>query len=233
MTEGALERLRALDASLRRRFRVVETRVELPGRAITVLHPANADDLITEEDFVRDERMPYWADLWPSGRVLAARLLGEQANGRSLIELGCGAGLVAAAAALAGFSVTASDYYDDALEFARVNAWRNANVDIAAMHLDWRSMPAGAPRFDVVVASDVLYEQPYGTLVAAAFARLLAANGTGIMADPGRIARDEFLRALEPLGVRVRNETEVPYEDGEVRQRIALLELERVAPSPI
>jgi hypothetical protein len=45
-----------LQASLERRFRVTETRVDLSSRTLVIRHPANADDLISEEDFVRDDR---------------------------------------------------------------------------------------------------------------------------------------------------------------------------------
>ena len=38
------------------------------------LKPRTADDLISEDEYAVDERLPYWAELWPSGRVLADRL---------------------------------------------------------------------------------------------------------------------------------------------------------------
>jgi predicted nicotinamide N-methyase len=216
-----------LEASLRRRFRTVETPVELASRTFTILHPANADDLITEADYVRDERLPYWADLWPSANVLAARVLVEAGRGRSLIELGCGAGLVVSAAAVAGFDVVASDYYADALQFARVNANRNSGRDIAVRLLDWRAMPSDVGTFDVVLASDVLYERAYGPLVAAALNTLLAPAGVALMADPGRIGRDDFLQALGPLGFAVRRKDDVPFEQGAIRQTITIFEIGR------
>src|SRR5262249_23673214 len=150
--------LAELESSLERRFRVAETRVDIGDRAFAIRHPANAEELISEEDFERDERLPYWADIWPSARVLAARLLEQNGAGRPLIELGCGAGLVSSAAAVAGFDVVATDYYDDALRFTRLNAHRNSGSDITTRLLDWRAMPSDLARFDVVVASDVLYE---------------------------------------------------------------------------
>lgn len=216
-----------LEASLRRRFRTVETSVEVASRAFTILHPANADDLITEADYVRDERLPYWADLWPSANVLAARVLVEAGRGRSLIELGCGAGLVVSAAAVAGFDVVASDYYADALQFARVNANRNSGCDIAVRLLDWRAMPSDVGTFDVVLASDVLYERAYGPLVASALNTLLAPAGIALMADPGRIARDDFLGALGPLGLQVRRQDDMPFEEGAIRQTITIFEIRR------
>ena len=216
-----------LQASLERRFRVTETRVDVSSRTLVIRHPANADDLISEEDFVRDDRLPYWADIWPSSRVLAARLLEENGAGRSLIELGCGAGLVSSAAAIAGFDVVATDYYEDALLFARVNANRNAERDIGTRSLDWRDVAQDIGRFDCVVASDVLYERTYGTLVASVFDRLLARDGFALMADPGRISRDDFLNSLEPLGLGVTGRVDVPYEEGAIRQTIAVIRIER------
>ncbi len=218
-----------LEASLERRFRVAETRLEIRGRSLTIRHPANAEELISEEDFERDERLPYWADIWPSARVLASRLIEDDGAGRSLIELGCGAGLVSTAAALARFDVTASDYYEDALRFARVNAWRNSGDEIATRLLDWRDLPSDVSRFDVVVASDVLYERAYGPLVAGVVARLLAPAGYALVADPGRVARDDFLRSLEPLGLAVTQRRDVAYEEGSIRQTIALMRIERLA----
>lgn len=215
-----------LEASLRRRFRVTETTVDVGGRSLTVLHPANADDLISEEDYVRDERLPYWADLWPSSRVLAASVIDRPGAGRSLVELGCGAGLVASAAAIAGYGVVATDYYDDALLFARVNAYRNSGRDLATRHLDWRQLPTDIGQFDRVLASDVLYEHTYGPLVAEALARLLSPAGYALVADPGRIARDEFLDALGPLGLHVVERDDVEYRDGDIRQTIAVIRIE-------
>ena len=47
--------------------------VRLPGLDLTVAKPLSAEDLIDEDAYAKDERLPYWAELWPSGRVLAER----------------------------------------------------------------------------------------------------------------------------------------------------------------
>lgn len=214
----------ALEKSLRRRFRVVESEVVIRGHPVRLLHPASAEDLIDERDFERDERLPYWAELWPSARVLADRVLSMRAGGRTLLELGCGSGLVTTCAALAGFDVVASDYYEDATRFARVNAWRNGARPPRALVLDWRALPT-LPRFDVVVASDVLYERPYGALVAQAIAATLGLRGMAFVADPGRVGREEFVRALKDLDLRVAERQKLPYEDGGIKQTITLFEI--------
>ena len=90
-------------------FDVARTELLLGGRLVTIHHPRNADDLINEDDFVADERLPYWADIWPSARVLAERIVSTPVDERRFLELGCGAGLASVAAAMAGFDVTATD----------------------------------------------------------------------------------------------------------------------------
>ena len=66
--------MESLRADLERRFRTTTRVVSVGGREVELLSPANADDLISEDDYVRDERLPYWADLWPSAQVLAGEV---------------------------------------------------------------------------------------------------------------------------------------------------------------
>lgn len=221
------EEMEALAESLEWRFRTIVTPLTVAGRALEVVHPASAEDLIDEHEFERDERLPYWAELWPSARVLAAWVLGTNGAGLSALELGCGAGLVATGASLAGYDVLATDYYEDALRFTRVNAWRNGAPIPRARLLDWRSLPAERESFDLVLASDVLYERPYGLLVAETIDAFLSDRGRAIIADPGRVAREDFLAASVSLGLRVHAQVDVPYTDGAVKQTIGLFELRR------
>lgn len=178
-----------VEESLRRRFRVAATDIAVSGRTLSILHPESAEELIDEREFERDERLPYWAELWPSARVLAEYVVGMEGNGRALLELGCGSGLVATCAGLAGFDVVVSDYYEDAMRFARVNAARNGAPIPGSLLLDWRHLPPTLPHFDLVVASDVLYERGYGALVAGVIGATLAETGTAIVADPARRTR--------------------------------------------
>jgi predicted nicotinamide N-methyase len=221
--------MKALEKSLSRRFRVVQTPVQVNERELSLLHPASAEDLIDERDFEVDERLPYWAELWPSARVLGEQVLTIRGAGRSLLELGCGSGLVATCASLAGFDVLATDYYEDAPRFARLNAWRNDAPAVRGMLLDWRHLPSGLGPFDFVIGSDVLYERPYGELVAGAIAATLRDDGTAIIADPGRVGREAFLDALAAHGLTVESRVEFPFVEGSIRQRIVLFTVMRTA----
>lgn len=191
----------------------------------TLLHPRNAEDLISEEDFDRDERLPYWADLWPSAHRLAHEVGLEPGDGRRMLELGCGLGLVSTVALRAGWDVLASDYYRDALLFARVNAWRNTGLTLNTRMVDWRSMPEDLGRYDRVVASDVLYERPHADLVASVLARTLQPDGEAIVADPGRVAAPEFLESCERLGLTTTREGPHEWREGDLVQNISIIRL--------
>jgi predicted nicotinamide N-methyase len=215
----------SLGRTLRRRFRTAESVVETAAGEFTLLHPASADDLISEADYEVDERLPYWADIWPSATVLAGVVGALDGGGKRALELGCGLGLVVAAAARAGFDVTATDYYEDALLFARLNAWQAAGREITVRHVDWRRFPGDLGPFDLVLASDVLYERVYAELVASALARSIAPAGRGLVADPGRIAAPRFLEECRALGLTAEPVAQHPWVSGDIRQTIDLYEI--------
>jgi predicted nicotinamide N-methyase len=146
-------------------------------------------------------------------------------TGERVLELGCGLGFVAIGATLAGGDVTATDYYDDAVLFARLNVAEATGRSITARMVDWTAMPADLGRFDVVLTSDVLYEPRYATLVADAISATLRRGGEAIVADPGRIACPDFLKECESRGLVVSDATPHAYAEGEIRQTITLYRL--------
>ena len=211
-----------LEQELTRRFTTAEETVRVGESSVTLLKPRNADDLISEADYVMDERLPYWADVWPSSRILADWFAGEVGNGRTMLELGCGLGLVTIAAMQAGFTVTATDYYEDALLFARANARRATRREPATRMVNWRELPDDLGRFDLVVACDVLYEKAYADLVADAMVKCLATGGEAIMADPGRIAIEEYLEACKKREFRTLETIVKKFPVGDKEQTIRI-----------
>ncbi len=224
-----LEGQELVDA-LEQRFNTVITDIALGPRSVSVLRPSNSDDLIREEDFVLDERLPYWADIWPSSTVLARHFieLSESKRHRSPgrgLELGCGVGLVTTAAMIAGYDMIASDYYTDSLAFTRANAFRNTGRSPEAPMIDWRHFPRELQGLDLILASDVLYEKEYARLLPGIFKRALAPGGMAIIADPGRIGVPDFFEECKDVGLVIRSKVSHPFEAEGITQTIDLYEI--------
>src|SRR5919112_549670 len=90
----------------------------------TWLSDAILDELLAEDD-PDEDRLPFWAQLWPAGVALARAVAARPLAGQRVLELGCGLGLVGVAAALAGATVLAVDRSPEAITFAAANAARN------------------------------------------------------------------------------------------------------------
>jgi predicted nicotinamide N-methyase len=217
----------ALVTALNRRFRTSVEDATVDAHTFSILKPANSDDLIREEDFVKDERLPYWADVWPSSLILAGKLLEMKGRGKTALELGCGVGLSTLAATTAGYDVLSTDYYEDALDVTRANVFRNLGKLARTRLVDWRHLPNDLGQFDLVFASDVLYEKEYAELLPVILDRVLVPSGIGLIADPGRVAAPVFVEACGANRLVILSKETRPFEAGEIKQKIDLYEIGR------
>ncbi len=135
----------------------------------------------------RVERIPYYAHLWPASRALVTWMAERPAlwAGQRVLELGCGLGLPAIAAARMGArQVIACDSHPDNGIFLLRNAARNAAI-VRVLTMDW-GRPALRVLFDRIVGSDLVYERPMIEPLFRGVAQMLAPGGRFILADPGR-----------------------------------------------
>ena len=213
--------------AVNRRFHTSVEDATVDEHTFSILKPANSDDLIREEDFVKDERLPYWADVWPSSLILAGKLLELNGRGRTALELGCGVGLSTLAATTAGFQVLSTDYYEDALDVTRANVFRNLGTIAQTRLVDWRHLPPDLGTFDLAFASDVLYEKEYAELLPVILDHVLTRDGIALIADPGRVAAPIFVEACAEHRLVIRKKVTRPFEAAEIKQTIDIYEIER------
>ena len=179
-------------------------RIPLPGGEVELTRPRDAEALLSEESFERDEFLPYWAELWASGVALAHDVSMRSLRGGRTLELGCGLGLPSIAAARAGGRVVASDWSREAIAAAAENAERNG-VQLETLRCSWAAPEPLVERapWDLVLASDVLYERRNAEQLLALLPRLVDERGQVLIADPGRPPADDFLeRAADDWHVR-------------------------------
>jgi predicted nicotinamide N-methyase len=170
---------------------VVEEVVPIDGRDLRLLRPRDSDALLDEHAFEHEEFLPYWAELWPSSLGLAHAIAGRALRGARTLELGCGLGLPSIVAALAGARVLATDWSVAAVEMTAVNAERNgAYLDTLVVSWTDPEPLVGQAPWDLVLASDVLYEQRNVDVLLELLPRL---GDDVLLTDPGRKPAERFL----------------------------------------
>ena len=133
----------------------------------------------------REVEPPYWAYSWHGSQALARYVLdhSDLVQGRRVVDVGTGGGIVAIAAALAGAGhVTAVDIEPYAIEAARLNAAANG-VALDLVEGD----PVGTDEgWDVVLAGDVWYEAELADHLGPWLRGLAARGATVLTGDLGR-----------------------------------------------
>lgn len=192
---------------------IMEAMMARAHEAALAAGPERYDEVM--EEYCTTQPQAYWAQVWPSAVALGRWLHDEPAlvEDRSVLELGAGLGLGSICAALAGAKhVVASDREEDALLFASANAAANeCDAQVATQRIDWeeeadqrqaqaatdRGAEMAAPRYDVVLAADIVYDETAPPLLARLLPALIVPGGTLLLADnadrPYKAARREAL----------------------------------------
>ena len=185
---------------------MIAERIALPGGEVELTRPPDAEALISEEAFEHEEFLPYWAELWTSAVALAHDVSLRSLRGKRTLELGCGLGLPSVAAARAGGRVLATDWSPDAVAATAANAERNG-VEVETLECSWAEPAPIVERgpWQLVLASDVLYEARNVELLLGLLPRLVDARGLVLLADPDRVPAERFLAAASERGWTIRS----------------------------
>ncbi|MCL7713840.1 class I SAM-dependent methyltransferase [Stenotrophomonas mori] len=137
-----------------------------------------------------------FGQLWPAGRLLAQAMCRFDIAGKRILELGCGIGLASLVLVQRGGNVVASDIHPLAEPFLAYNAALNALPAVHYRQLHWdRALPT-LGRFDLIIASDVLYERNHAALMAEVVRRHANPRAEVVFTDPGRGQSARFSRML-------------------------------------
>lgn len=149
-----------LDAA-KSRYDVRFEPVTVGGETLELLQIADVSALI-DRQLARagngPVELPFWSTIWPAAMLLAHSLrhLGPP-QGRTVLEVGCGIGLVGLFAAKQGYSCLLTDINPDALLFTQINILRNDLADWASVaKADFTADRLGR-RFEVILGAEVLY----------------------------------------------------------------------------
>jgi predicted nicotinamide N-methyase len=171
--------------------------------------------------------------VWPSGRLLAEAMATFDIAGKRILEIGCGLGLASLVLQRRGADIVASDHHPLTEPFLTYNAALNNLAAVPYRLLRWDAPSASLGRFDVVIASDVLYERQHAALLAALLQRLTQPGAEILITDPGRGNSAPFTRALAEQGFEVSEERCRMNAADVAPFRGRLLRYRRAAPSAL
>lgn len=189
-----------------RTYDTFTTPVTINGQTLKLFTPASIDRFINPDDMM--DNFPLWAKIWEASGVLASYLTGLPPNPmKTMLEIGCGLGMVGIAAARTGHRITMTELNPDALNFARANALANDCPQIAIERLDWNA-PHLDGRFDTIVGSETVYKTEDIDGLEAMFDRYLNPGGTIILAEGVRRTGVDFWdRMRDRYDVKARRQT--------------------------
>ena len=156
----------------------------------------NLEDLV--EDPTDEDQIPCWAEVWPAARALAqfvSRYIEIEQN-TSILELGAGMGLPGMVAAAKGADVVLTDYQPKALALAERNISKNNLSGISTQLADWRNFTL-CEKFDIILASDVLYDPKFFDYLYKIIENNLKLGGRLLASHPGRKDTFDFLDGLK------------------------------------
>lgn len=143
----------------------------------------------------------YFGQVWAAGLQLAESMSGFDLAGKRTIEIGCGLALAGLVSHRRHADVTVSDRHPLVEAFLRANLRLNALPPLPYVDLDWTHPPRALGQFDLLLASDVLYEAGHPLELAHFLEAHLAPGGEAIIVDPGRRRHAELSRHLGALGM--------------------------------
>jgi predicted nicotinamide N-methyase len=182
-------------------------RINIGNISMNLFHTDNIDGFFDKLDpvlFEKDERFPYFVNIWQSGMYLSRYLVEEfnvkNIKGKSFLELGSGTGVTGLALSILGGQVTFSDYEEDSLSLCKLNSLINGFSNVNTILADWRNFPETGKSFDYVIGSDLLYEKRFLMPLVKTTKHFIENGSTFLYSDPGRNYYIDYLDIMMKEG---------------------------------
>ena len=190
---------------IRRSYHLRWIPVEAAGQVFQIAKVADPNSVFHEAMYDESQQQdqplawqPYWAEAWESSVVLAQVLAELGVAGQSVMDLGCGVGVVGAVAAGCGADVLLGDIAQPGLLFSQLNCWPWKERAVV-LRLDWDHDHLGR-QFDVIAAADVVYDRKNWPGLDRFWREHLAPGGSVIVSEPSRITGKEFRETIVERG---------------------------------
>jgi len=150
--------------------------------------------------------------IWASGEILANLMSEHDIEGKKILEIGCGIGLASLVLNSRSANITSTDYHPEAGNFLADNVKLNSSREIPFVRTGWGDHQSRLGIFDLIIGSDLLYEQDHSDLLAGFINQHADVNCEIIIIDPGRKNHTKFSRNMAGLGftLKTRKYLDIP-----------------------
>ncbi len=162
-----------------------------------------ADDHgVAESLGISSATWPLFGIVWPSSEVLAHFLHDFQIKGKRILEVGCGIGLASLMLNQRNADITATDYHPEAGAFLEENVRLNRGNAIPFVRTGWADEDDDLGRYDLIIGSDILYEDEHVELLAGFIERHAKHHCEVILVDPARGHHARFSKKMVANGYK-------------------------------
>ncbi|TPE53353.1 histidine kinase [Maribrevibacterium harenarium] len=157
-------------------------------------------DGIAEKLGISSETWPIFGVLWPSSLVLAHHICDYEVEGKRILEIGCGMALSSLLLNKKCANITATDYHPETQLFLNRNSQLNGDRVIPYERTDWASHDDSLGKFDIIIGSDLLYEDVHIALLADFIESHSQPDCKVIIVDPGRGRKNKLTKRMLEFG---------------------------------
>lgn len=143
---------------------------------------------------------PMFGVIWPSSLVLAHYIQERGVGRKRVLEVGCGMALTSLLLNKQGADISATDYHPDVQAYMLRNTLLNNNPQIAFERVDWADSSDQLGQFDMIIGSDLLYEDEHIALLSDFILRHAKPTCEVIIVDPGRGRKNKLGHCLSQAG---------------------------------
>jgi len=143
---------------------------------------------------------PMFGVLWPSGLVLAHYIANYETGSKRILEVGCGMALSSLLLNKQCADITATDYHPEANAFLQRNTLLNHDKAICFERVGWADISDDLGLFDLIIGSDLLYEDSHIELLAAFINAHAKPVCEVIIVDPGRGRKNKLSAKMLEFG---------------------------------
>lgn len=191
-------------------------------RLIDLLHAEGKRDIVPED-------CPYFGQIWAASRALATELEKRDLKDKKILEVGCGLALPSLTAALKGAYCQAFDLHKDVKYFLDQIIVRN-KIDqkyFTYTESSWKTWPSTSQEFDLIIGSDILYENQHPGELVTFLDSQLKKNGLALISDPCRWHHQHFIQSLKDAGMTVSFRYDWTQEDDKP-VKICMIEAKKI-----